>query len=59
MKKYIVFDKQQGFSFMCEGPFEVLDAVGCEEKTWAQMLDICKGTYEIIEYTGNVKYVLD
>jgi hypothetical protein len=59
MKKYIVFDKQEGFSFLCDEPSEVLKSVGCEENTWDQMLAICKDTYEIIEYTGNVKYILD
>ena len=61
MKKYIVVDKQEGFSFICDGPFEVIEAVGCGNggSTWAEMLETCKGTYEIIEYTGNIKYVLD
>jgi hypothetical protein len=59
MKKYIVVDKQEGFSFICDGPFEVIEGVGCEDHTWDEMLVICKDTYEIIEYTGNIKYILD
>jgi hypothetical protein len=59
MKHYLVIDKQEGFSFLCDGENAVLTAVGCEEETWDEMLRICEGTYEIIEYTGNIRYILD
>lgn len=59
MNKYLVVDKQEGFSFKCDGPFEVLEAVGCDDCTWDEMLIKCKDTYEIIEYTGELRWILN
>jgi len=56
MNKYLVVDKQEGFSFKCDGPFEVLEAVGCDECTFG--CPKCLEKYNSEEYS-NVEDVIN
>ena len=58
--KYIVIDKQEGFSFIADGLDELIKAIGFDEYTnLDQIIEGNKGAYEIIEIKGEVKYILD
>jgi len=58
--KYIVVDKQEGFSFVCDGLDELIKAIGFDEYTTLdQIIKGNKDAYEIIEVKGEVKYILD
>ena len=54
--KYIVIDKQEGFSFIADGLDELIKAIGFDEYTnLDQIIEGNKGAYEIIEIKGEVK----
>jgi hypothetical protein len=61
MKKFIVIDKQEGFSWINDNIKEVIESVGydSESEIWDDVKDKIVGVYEVIEVNGDVKYLVD
>ena len=59
MKKFIVIDKQEGFSWINDTIEEVIESVGydSEEDKWEKVKKEIEGTYEVIEVSGEVNYI--
>ena len=60
MKKFIVIDKQEGFSWINDTIEEVIESVGydSEEDKWEKVKKEIEGTYEVIEVSGEVNYIV-
>ena len=61
MKKFIVIDKQEGFSWINDTIEEVIESVGydSEEAKWEKVKKEIEGTYEVIEVSGEVNYIVE
>ena len=61
MKKFIVIDKQEGFSWINDTIEEVIESVGydSEEDKWEKVKKEIQGTYEVIEVSGEVNYIVE
>ena len=61
MKKFIVIDKQEGFSWINDTIEEVIESVGydSEEDKWEKVKKEIKGIYEVIEVSGEVNYIVE
>ena len=61
MKKFIVIDKQEGFSWINDTIEEVIESVGydSEEDKWEKVKKEIEGTYEVIEVSGEVNYIVE
>ena len=53
MKKFIVVDKQEGVSWICNSIEDIFESTGFNS------LYLLKGEYEVIEVNGEVKYLVD
>ena len=60
MKKYILIDHDLNFSCICDTKEEIIEACGydSDEITFDNLLPEIGGTYEIIEFEGEVKWLL-
>jgi len=61
MPKFIKIDYQLNFSSICDSEEEVIEGCGydVEEITFEDLLKKVKGTYEIIEIEGNLRWLTD
>jgi len=61
MQRFVVIDKQEGFSWINHSIDEVVSSVGYEGEEWGVVKDKIKGVYEVIEINGtfDYKYILD
>ena len=61
MKRFIKIDYQLNFSSICDSEEEVIEGCGydVEEITFEDLLEEVKGTYEIIEIEGELKWLND
>jgi hypothetical protein len=61
MKRFIKIDYQNNFSSICDSEEEVINGCGydVEEITFEDLLEEVKGTYEIIEIEGELKWLND
>jgi hypothetical protein len=61
MKRFIKIDYQLNFSSICDSEEEVIEGCGydVEEITFEDLLKKVKGTYEIIEIEGNLRWLTD
>jgi hypothetical protein len=61
MKRYIKVDFEGGFSSICDNKEEVMEGCGyfIDETTWEDFLEEIKGVFEVIEVTGEVKWLTE
>jgi hypothetical protein len=59
MKKFIVIDKQEGISWICDDIEDIIKSVGYEGEIWDDIKDKIVGVYEVIEIIGEIKYLID
>ena len=59
MKKFIVIDKLEGFSWVNDNIKDVIESVGYEGENWDVVKDKIVGVYEVIEIIGEIKYLID
>ena len=61
MKRFIKIDYQNNFSSICNSEEEVINGCGYDvtEITFEDLLEEVKGTYEIIEIEGELKWLND
>jgi hypothetical protein len=61
MPKFIKIDYQLNFSSICDSEEEVIEGCGydVEEITFEDLLKKVKGTYEIIEIEGDLRWLTD
>ena len=61
MKKFIVIDKQEGFILINDTIVEVIESVGydSEDDKWEKVKKEIEGTYEVIEVSGEVNYIVE
>jgi hypothetical protein len=59
MKKFIVIDKLEGFSWINDNIKDVIESVGYEGENWDVVKDKIVGVYEVIEIIGEIKYLID
>ena len=58
---FIKIDYGMGFSSMCESESEVMESCGYEvdEMSFDEFLEVVKGDFEIIEVTGDIKWLTE
>ena len=59
MKKFIVIDKLEGFSWVNDNIEDVIESMGYEGEIWDDIKDKIVGDYEVIEIIGEIKYLID
>jgi hypothetical protein len=59
MKKFIVIDKLEGFSWVNDNIKDVIESVGYEGENWDVVKDKIVGVYEVIEIIGEIKYLIN
>lgn len=61
MKKFIKIDYTENFSSICFTKEEVIESCGydVDEITFEDLLEQVKGEFEIIEVSGDVKWLTD
>ena len=59
MKKFIVIDKLEGFSWVNDNIEDVIESMGYEGEIWDDIIDKIVGDYEVIEIIGEIKYLID
>ena len=59
MKKFIVIDKLEGFSWINDNIKDVIKSVGYEGENWDVVKDKIVGVYEVIEIIGEIKYLIN
>ena len=59
MKKFIVIDKLEGFSWVNDNIEDVIESMGYEGENWDDIKDKIVGDYEVIEIIGEIKYLID
>ena len=59
MKKFIVSDKLEGFSWVNDNIEDVIESMGYEGEIWDDIKDKIVGDYEVIEIIGEIKYLID
>ena len=59
MKKFIVIDKLEGFSWVNDNIEDVIESMGYEGEIWNDIKDKIVDDYEVIEIIGEIKYLVD
>ena len=61
MKRYLKVDFDGRFSSICDTKEEVMEGCGyfIDETTWEDFLEEIKGVFEVIEVTGEVKWLAE
>lgn len=59
MNKFIVIDRQEGFSWVNYNIKDVIESVGydSENEIWDDVKNKIVGVYEVIEIIGDIKYL--